>query len=50
MSKFGPWATAHWDSECDWCGDYIPEGEQLRANGEGGWICEICGREDEDGS
>ena len=46
--SFGPWVTARWDSECDECGDYIFEGEQLRADGEGNWLCSICGEEDDE--
>lgn len=39
----GPWITAGFDSECDGCGDLIEEGDQIRADGEGGWVCVVCG-------
>jgi len=48
MSKLGPWFTSRWDSECDNCGDLVMEGDSMRADGEGGWVCEMCGRDDLD--
>lgn len=41
----GPWFPARFDSECDGCGDPIDEGDQIRADGEGGYVCEGCGEE-----
>lgn len=43
--RFGPWISARFDSECDGCGDQIEEGDQIRSNGEGGWICLECGEQ-----
>jgi hypothetical protein len=34
--SFGPWFSARFDSECDECGNAIDEGDQIRADGEGG--------------
>jgi len=48
VSSFGPWVTARWQSECDYCGDAIYEDEKLRSDGEGCWICETCGQDDLD--
>ena len=44
----GPWFPARFDSECDGCGDPIDEGDQIRADGEGGYVCEGCGEELDD--
>ena len=43
----GPWFTARFDSDCDECGALISEGDQIRADGTGGYICEDCGEDDE---
>jgi hypothetical protein len=43
----GPWFTARFDSDCDGCGGLIEEGDQIRADGEGGYICEDCGADDD---
>lgn len=47
--KLGPWVTAAFDGDCDGtsCGGRILEGEQIRADGEGGWLCEPCGEDAE---
>lgn len=43
----GPWVRAAFDSECDGsCGGAIMEGGEIRADGEGGWLCEDCGAVD----
>jgi hypothetical protein len=42
--RFGPWVIARFDSECDGpCGGQIDEGDQIRSDGEGGWLCADCG-------
>lgn len=49
--QLGPWVTATFDSDCDAdevCGRSILEGEQTRADGMGGWLCEDCGKSAED--
>ena len=49
MTRPGPWFPARFDSECDECGDPIDEGDEIRADGEGGYACKGCGEElDED--
>jgi hypothetical protein len=45
-SLFGVWFTAGFDSDCD--GDHedcrgIFEGEPARSDGQGGWLCALCG-------
>jgi hypothetical protein len=40
---YGPWFTASYDSECDYCADDIFEGENIRSDGEGCWLCGTCG-------
>jgi hypothetical protein len=41
---FGPWFTATYDSGCAGpCGGKIYEGDEIRADGEGGWLCSVCG-------
>lgn len=47
MNDFGPWFTAGFDSDCDECGGPIDEGDRIRSDGEGGWLCEECGDDDE---
>lgn len=46
--SLGRWFTAGFDSECNGCGDRICEGEQARADGDGGYLCENCGEAPED--
>ena len=41
----GPWFPARFDSEC---GDPIDEGDTIRADGEGGYVCEPCGEDLDD--
>ena len=42
-ARKGPWFTAGYSGECDGCGDRIEEGDRIRADGMGGWVCEECG-------
>lgn len=48
-STLGPWITASYSSECAGCGGRNDEGEQIRADGEGGWLCSDCGTGDDTG-
>jgi len=48
MPDFGPWITARFDSDCDCCGDPMYEGDEIRSDGEGGWLCGECGEADDD--
>ena len=42
----GPWFQASYDSDCDGCGEPITEGDTIRSDGEGGWLCTECGEDD----
>lgn len=43
----GPWFTAAYSGDCDQCGNYFFEGDEIRADGEGGWQGrECCGDDD----
>lgn len=40
----GPWFTARFDSDCAGpCGSEIQAGDDIRADGEGGYLCRDCG-------
>lgn len=41
----GPWFGARFPGECDGCGGAIEEGDQIRSDGEGGWLCSDCGEQ-----
>ena len=43
---WGPWFTAGYDSSCAGCGDGILAGDKIRADGQGGYLCESCGQEE----
>lgn len=45
-SKFGPWFPARYDGECDGCGEPFSEGDDIRSDGEGGWLASCCGDND----
>ena len=42
-SSYGPWFTASYDSDCSECGCLVSEDDQIRSDGDGGWLCEDCG-------
>ncbi len=45
--SLGPWVEARFPSDCDGdCGDEIQEGDMIRSDGEGGWLCQRCGSDD----
>jgi hypothetical protein len=39
----GPWFTAAYDGDCADCCGAIEPGDRIRADGDGGWLCEDCG-------
>jgi hypothetical protein len=45
-SGFGPWFEARYEGECAGCWCFIDEGDRIRADGEGGYLCEDCGGDD----
>lgn len=38
----GPWFFARFDGTCSDCGDGFDAGQKIRADGEGGYLCEDC--------
>ena len=44
----GPWVTARLESECGTCGALIGEGDAIRSDGHGEWLCEPCGEDAEE--
>lgn len=46
-SGLGPWITAGYGSDCHGCGDPIEDGDRIRSDGQGGWLCTDCGSEDQ---
>jgi hypothetical protein len=40
QSAKGPWFPASREGECDTCGDAIYQGDEIRADGSGGWECQ----------
>lgn len=45
----GPWITAQFGGELSCCFDKIAEGDEIRADGEGGWEGRCCYPVEEDG-
>ncbi len=43
----GPWFTANFPGWCTECGGEIEPGDEIRADGEGGYVCE-CSRKDDE--
>lgn len=43
----GPWFPAAYPGACNQCGCRFDEDDQIRADGEGGWVAECCGQADE---
>jgi hypothetical protein len=43
---WGPLFTAGYYDTCAGCGDGILPGDTIRADGQEGWLCESCGREE----
>ena len=44
----GPWITATADGECTGCGEDILEGDEIRSDGEDGWLCGLCGLDEDE--
>jgi hypothetical protein len=45
----GPWFVAAYHGNCADCGSDIEPDEEIRADGEGGYLCRDCGEDAEDG-
>jgi hypothetical protein len=46
-TSMGPWFPAGYDGHCGCCGDSFDEGDLIRSDGEGGWLAECCGDDDD---
>lgn len=47
FAVLGPWFEAGHDSDCDGtCGGEIKAGDMIRADGEGGYLCQGCGADE----
>jgi hypothetical protein len=44
---YGPWFIAAYDGDCSGCGADFEDGDEIRADGEGGWLARCCGADDE---
>ncbi len=44
-TELGPWFAARHTTEdgCASCDETIFPGDQIRASGDGGWLCHVCG-------
>ena len=40
---WGPWFTASYNSDCAGCGNGIFPHDEIRADGDGGYLCSDCG-------
>jgi hypothetical protein len=45
-ATYGPRFDARWSGFCSCCGDEFASGEQIRADGCGGYLAECCGGDD----
>jgi hypothetical protein len=41
--KPGPWFPARWDGKCSACGEEFGAGDEIRSDGDSGWLCPDCG-------
>jgi DNA-directed RNA polymerase subunit RPC12/RpoP len=47
-SILGTWFTAAYYGSCADCGEDVEPDDEIRADGEGGYLCRECGEEAED--
>jgi hypothetical protein len=40
---WGPWIEARYPGRCSYGDERIHEGDRIRSDGEGGWLCSNCG-------
>lgn len=45
-SQQGRWFTANYDGDCSVCGEDFEQGDDIRADGSGGWQGRYCCAED----
>lgn len=41
--RFGPWFAAQFGGHCAGCQAELEQGEMIRSDGDGGWLCGTCG-------
>lgn len=46
-SMFGPWTEAQFSGRCSYCGERIEPGDDIRADGQRGWLGRCCGEDHE---
>lgn len=46
-ARLGPWITSAYAGNCADCGSRYPEGTEIRADGDGGWLADCCGNQPE---
>lgn len=44
QTEMGPWFPAAHPGGCNQCGTRFEQDDQIRADGEGGWVAECCGQ------
>jgi hypothetical protein len=42
----GPWIAARYPGRCSGCTEGIAPDDQIRSDGDGGWLCETCGSQE----
>lgn len=42
---YGPWFEAQYEGECAGCWCALDPGDRIRADGEGGYLCDQCGED-----
>lgn len=45
-ASYSPWFTAAYPGRCSVCDERIEPEDRIRADGEGGYLCADCGREE----
>jgi hypothetical protein len=45
-SKSGPWFSARYPGPCSLCDEPFDEDDEIRADGEGGYLAGACGKEE----
>lgn len=46
VKTYGPWFVAAYYGECAGCGEDIEPDDVIRADDEGGYLCEGCGQDE----
>jgi hypothetical protein len=46
-ARSGPWITARYPGRCSGCTEPVTPGDRIRGDGDGGWLCEDCGSQED---